>query len=145
VYAAAVNDWQSRRQEHLDLSVERAKVRALLAITEGVDIAADMMAALKKIHTDNISMYLMSGDLRHLNKGTGSPMQAIKQLRDITEVLMKLTGQDQKKNVSGSIEVKHSGLPTIPSKKLEIDSTVEGNVLADWAAAEKARLKKSME
>lgn len=140
VHAAIINHWREQRDAYAALAVARAKARAVLAAAEGVELAADIIAALRRQHGDNVSRYLQTGELSAL--GPATSMATIRQLKEVAEVLMRLTGQDQKRQVSGSLEVKHTGTVTTVPVTAPPPSPVETErkLLSDWAAAEKARI-----
>jgi len=107
VYAAVQGDWNARREEWQSTAVERAKTRAVMAITEGVQLAADMMAAINKQHRDNLAKYLQTGDVTFLApaqeglKGA-TDRATITQLRELAALISTLTGQDNKKSPPSS-------------------------------------------
>ncbi len=126
VHAAVTQDWHQYAIDHAELAINRARARAVLAAANGIDFAADLMAAIKKLHGDNIARYLQSGDVTLL--GPALTTTTIKQMREIVDLLMKLTGQDQKKQVSGTLEIKHTGT---------VKTVSGGSKLAEWAKAKK--------
>lgn len=140
VHAAVEGCWNLQRDAYAALTVARAKARAVLAAAEGVELAADIMAALKRLHGDNIARYIQTQDPIHL--GSATSYATIKQLKEISEVLMKLTGQEQKKTIGGTVEVKHSGsITTIPISPIQVVPQADAaKVLAEWAAVEKRKL-----
>jgi len=145
VHTAVANNWDTKARDYIALAGERAKARALITIAQGIDLAADMMGVMRKMHGDNMAMYMMTGDVTYLEKADQTPAQAIKQLKEIVEALMKLTGQDQKRSIGGTIEVKHSGLPIVPTAHLPLPEDTEADVLSIWATKEKEKIKKSLE
>jgi hypothetical protein len=69
-------------------------------------------------------------------------MASIRQLKELAEVLMRLTGQDQKRSVTVNGEVKHSGtvttVPTSPPKALAPHEAA--SVLKGWAVSERKKI-----
>jgi hypothetical protein len=140
VHAAVEGHWNLQRDAWVALSMARAKARAVLAAADGVEMAADMMAAFRRLHGETVSKFLQSGRVEDL--GTAININSIRQLKEISEILMRLTGQDQKKSLSGVVEVKHSGgiitVPVTPPKVL--DTTEASGTLAAWAAVQKKKI-----
>lgn len=138
VHAAVEGRWNLQREAYIALTVARAKSRAVVAAAEGIELAADMMASMKKLHGDNAARFLQTGNPKDL--GSATALTTIKQLREVAEVLMKLTGQEQKKQVGGVVEVKHSGsVSSIPMQPMNVEPSDAAKILAGWAAAEKKR------
>lgn len=130
VHAAVDGRWALRRSAEAATALPRAKERALLAVAEGVELTADMMAALSKLHRDNIARFLQTGNIEDLGPALSSTTLA--QLGKLTEMLMKLTGQDQTKKVAISGEVTHSGAVAVAAA-----SSADGRRLLDMAAEKK--------
>jgi len=140
VHAAVEGNWYLQRDAYASLTVARAKARAVIAAAEGIELAADMMAALKRLHGDNVARYLQTGDPIYL--GSATSISTIRQLKEIGEVLMKLTGQEQKKTMGGSVELKVSGsVTTVPLSPIQIlPPTEAAKILSAWADSEKKKL-----
>lgn len=138
VHAAVEGRWNLQREAFIALTVARAKSRAVVAAAEGIELAADMMASMKKLHGDNAAHFLQTGNPKDL--GSATALTTIKQLREVAEVLMKLTGQEQKKQFGGVVEVKHSGsVSSIPTQPMNVEPSDAAKILAGWAATEKKR------
>jgi septum formation topological specificity factor MinE len=125
IVSAAVNaNWFDRRQAHSHAAVSRARARAILAAADGVELASDIIAALRAQHGDAIAKYLQTGDVNVLNQATS--IDTIRKIKEAGEVLMKLTGQDQIKRVSVS--------GTVDFKQQEENSSSK---IRDWARSKK--------
>lgn len=107
VHAAIENNWYEAKELYLATMVERAKIRAVQATAEGLEFAADLIAALRKQHGNNIARFLQTGDISDLGSATSTSV--IRQLKELTELLSKLTGQDQVKKVTLKATVEHTG------------------------------------
>ncbi len=132
VHGAVESRWVDLRTQYQSEIVNRAKARAVQAAAEGVEFTADMMAAIRAQHGPAISKFLQTGNV--LDLGAGTSMTVIRQLKELAELLSKLTGQDQVKKVSGSIkhELSHTMVPTSPLPPIASGAATLGT----WAAAE---------
>lgn len=139
VHTAVEGHWNELRQAHLDTVVARAKSRAVQAAAESVEFTADLMAAVRALHGPNIARFLQSG--RQEDLGAATSMSVIRQVKELAELLMKLTGQDQKKNVSGTIKHEVTGsVTTVPLQAPpQMPTGFHSGVLSSWAAAETER------
>jgi hypothetical protein len=127
VYMAVENDWYEAKRAYLDTMVKRAKVRAIQATAEGLELTADIIAALRKQHGDNIARFLQTGNIRDL--GSATSVNLVRQLKELGELLGKLTGGDQIRNV----RVEHTGNISVqPSQPISPDK------LLQWAQEKKA-------
>ena len=140
VHAAVEGHWALRRSTEAATAVPRAKERAVLAAAEGIELTADMMAALSRLHRDNIARFIQSGNPEDLGPALSSTTLA--QLGKLAELLMKLTGQEQTKKVAVTGEVRHTGtITTVPTKPPEpIAQGTAAATLAALGAAERARI-----
>jgi hypothetical protein len=107
VNAAIEDNWYQTKEVYLETMVQRAKIRAIQATAEGLEFAADLVAALRKQHGDHIARFLQTGDINDLGAATSTTV--IRQLKELTELLSKLTGADQNKRVTIQGTVEHSG------------------------------------
>lgn len=138
VHAAVTYNWHARAQGQVQLMEARAKYRALVAQSQALDHVADLMAAIRQKHGDNVARYLQTGDLNAL--GGADSTTSIRQLKDLVDLITKLTGQDGKRAVSGKIVHEHVGLPTIPAQQVPTSPAQ----LMQWAQeAREAQAKKN--
>lgn len=127
VHAAVSNRWDLLRATYAETMLHRAKYRSMVAVSEAVDLAADMIAALRSKYGASIMVAMKEGKAADL---------PIRELREVSDILMKLTGQEQRKSVKIEGEVKHTGqvfsIPTEPPKPLpqqEAAKTLEAWVM----------------
>jgi hypothetical protein len=136
VYTAIEDNWYVARQAHLDTMIQRSKIRAVQATAESLELAADIIAALRKEHGDNIAKYLHTGNLKDLGDSTSGPL--IRKLKDIGELLGKLTGGDQVRSLKFEGKVDHTGsLSVIPAQQV--------GKLSQWAQEKKLKELKKIE
>lgn len=140
VYAAVDGNWHLRRTADIALTAQRAKIRAELAILEGMDLAADAVAVIKKMHGDSLQRYLASGNEKDL-EGT-SPVVVLRQLKEAAAVIAQLTGKDQVKRIAVTGSVSHvvASLPTAPPAAP--DPGEESGILDAWAKVERGKMEK---
>jgi hypothetical protein len=68
---------------------------------ESVMFSADLLASANKMFGDKLKKYIQTGDEREL--GT-LKIDSLKQYRDAVELLLKLTGQDKKVEITGQVK-----------------------------------------
>jgi hypothetical protein len=90
--------WDERREKHINHLFENVRERVQQVQMESVMFSADLLASANKMFGDKLKTYLQTGDEREL--GT-LRIDSLKQYRDAVELLLKLTGQDRKVEVSG--------------------------------------------
>jgi hypothetical protein len=139
VYAAIEGDWYWRKKDHLDRLLSQAGDRALQAAAEGVNFIADAMAATRRLRGDQITKFLQSGDSKDLGD---FDIGSIAQFKTLAELLLKLTGQDQVKNVKVSGAIDHSVAEVLRSSPTTLGNPA--GILSAWAQeeAEKQRAKR---
>lgn len=139
VHAAIEDDWAQTKSAYLETMVQRAKVRAIQATAEGLEFAADLVAALRKQHGDHIARFLQTGDINDLGAATSTTV--IRQLKELTELLSKLTGADQTKKVKFEGVMEHrSALESIPMAP--VPQKAPNQTLKTWAVTELEQIKK---
>ncbi len=140
VYAAAERNWDAQRQQRRAEAMDRAKERASGALADSVELVSDMLAAETKLHADNLARFLQTGDKDQL--GSALSMTTIRNLKELSDLLLKLTGQENKKTVTGTVRVEHSTAPPVGSAPVA-EGTSGPNPLRTWAEqkrlAEKAK------
>jgi hypothetical protein len=126
VRARIENDWDQKYREHQGNLIMKARERVQQVTLETVDRVANELAASNKLINDKVKRFLQSGDPNEL-QGTGVGSQ--RHLKDAVELLQKLTGQDKKQQVTGTVEHRHVveagaiALPAIPVGKPLLPST----------------------
>jgi hypothetical protein len=141
VHAAITDDWFGKRNTYIETLAQRARLRAIQTTAESLDLAADLVAVLRKQHGPGISLFLQTGKVEDLGKDFKA-FSIIRELKELSELLSRLTGADQDKKVSvqGTIEhTRASDLVTQPPSSAV--SSLEK--LSKWAQEKKeAELKK---
>lgn len=141
VHAAVDQSWHLKRAAAAALTAQRAAVRAELALHEGMELAADVMAAIRRLHGDAIARFLATGNADELDKS--SPMAVLRQLKEAAEVLAKLTGKDQVRKVAVAGRIEHS-VAALPTAAPAAPPGQETGVLAAWALQERAKIEKDL-
>lgn len=90
--------WDDRRDAHLQTLFEGVRERVQQVQMESVVFTSDLLASANKMFGDKLKKYLQTGDERELGS---LRIDSLKQYRDAVDLLMKLTGQDKKIEVSG--------------------------------------------
>ena len=93
--------WDDRRDTHLQTLFESVRERVQQVQMESVMFSADLLASANKMFGDKLKKYIQTGDEREL--GT-LKIDSLKQYRDAVELLLKLTGQDKKVEVTGQVK-----------------------------------------
>jgi hypothetical protein len=134
VEVAVRQKWNAQKHEYQDTIVIKNKARAIQVAAESVDFVSDLMAGIRKQYGEKVVRALQSGNFDDIK--TKDISEVIKQLKELTDLLMRLTGQDRIKQVGGTVNVQHSvaQIPTAPPIKNE-----KGD-LAGWASKERTKL-----
>lgn len=111
VRARIEDDWDEKKQEHQARIITEARERLQQITVETMNRVALELAASNKLATEKILLYMQTGEEEHL---AGTNVGSLKHLKDMVEVLQKLTGQDQKKDVSGTVVHTHTLQPAPP-------------------------------
>jgi hypothetical protein len=122
VRARIENDWDEKRQEHQITLMERARERIQQVTLETVERILLEISASNKLTTDKVLKFIQTGDEKELD---GTSVGNIRHLKEMVEMLQKLTGQDVKKqqqNVSGTVVHNHvvASQPSVPSSELPV-------------------------
>lgn len=141
VHAAIEGQWFQARLDDANLTMARAAIRAKLAAAEGAEMAADVIASIRRLHGDAIARYLQTGDIGELAES--SPIAVARQLKEAADALARFTGQDQVRRVSGTLKVEHTGL-VIPTAPPVEPPGGAASALAGWATAERSKIEKDL-
>jgi len=90
--------WDDRRDKHINELFESVRERVQQVQMESVVFTTDLLAGANKMFGDKLKRYLQTGDERELGD---LRIDSLKQYRDAVDLLLKLTGQDRKVEVSG--------------------------------------------
>lgn len=110
IVAARVHGkWDRERDRHLSDLLVKTRQRVQQTTMETVDVLCDLLAAKNKLYRDKVLKFLQTGDeelIADLKLGD------IRGYKEVAEALMKITGQDQQKKVSGTVNLNVSAAPT---------------------------------
>lgn len=96
--------WDERRESEATAMMSRAKEGAELAQLEAIQFATQAIMATSQMMGDRVRKYLQTKNEEEL--GSFKNM-TIKQFRELLDMFMMLTGQDNKKQVFGKIIHEH--------------------------------------
>lgn len=104
ISARIEGDWDERRSDHLDNLLKTTSERVQQVTLETADFVCDLLAVANREHGDRLRRYLQSGDAKELGD---FKIDSIFNLKQVIEVLQKLTGQErttrQTVNVTGEV------------------------------------------
>lgn len=106
------NRWDERRGAYVAQLMVEAQDRMRMIALESANFIGVLLAVAQKRHGSALKKYLQTGDEAHL---TGFDIQSIQQYKAVIETLAKITGQDSKRDVKVSGEVKVDAGGTVPS------------------------------
>lgn len=113
VAARLSGKWDEQRTKHLTELQEQTKGRVQQSVLETVDVMCDLLAAKNKLYRDKVLKFIQTGDEEYLR---GLDVAGLKGYKEIAEALMKLTGQDGNKKVTGIItHVHEAAAPVRPA------------------------------
>jgi hypothetical protein len=115
VYAAVEGNWYKHRLDYLARLPDKAKLRLQQIACEAVDFMGDQLAAAHKMHGEAIQKYLQSGNSDDLGS---FGINSIRQYREVLELLVKATGQNNTSTVNVKSEVVHSIAPSTEAPKV---------------------------
>lgn len=114
VHARVRDGWDVMRSNHL-LDLERdIPERVAKTQLDSADFLQKLLTATHMIHSEALNQFLATGDKKHL-AGTPFVNMKLKDYQQIIELLLKVTGQENKKilEVKGSVTVQNKGVPTV--------------------------------
>lgn len=105
VRARIENNWDEARRLHQERLAAKIKERVQQVQMETIERVAIELAASNKLIKDKALRYIQTGNEAEL---TGTNIGSLKHLKEMSEIMLKLTGQD--KNGSGvTVNVSNSG------------------------------------
>jgi hypothetical protein len=135
VRARLENDWDLKRLEHQEQLMARVRERVQQVTLETVERIANELAASNKLVNDKVLKYLQTGDPAEL---AGTNIGSVRHLKEMVELLAKLTGQDAKKTqVGGTVEHRHTIAQEAPAQQavsmpvLPVGKPMDPQVVAD--------------
>jgi len=96
--------WDAQRDAHLQNLLGNIRQVAQKTQLEAVRFVADGLAVFQRLAGEKFQRYLQSGDVKDLGEYEGI---SFKQYKELLELLLKLTGQDSTKKVSGDVLHRH--------------------------------------
>jgi hypothetical protein len=112
VIARIQGEWDRLKLEYQQNLLLSVRERFQQAQLETVTLLADMLAARVKLDRERYARFLQTGDESEIKDAI--QIGSIKDLKATLEALMKATGQDSDKKVSGTITHHHTGEIPIP-------------------------------
>lgn len=98
VHARVRDEWDARKVEQLERLKNEVPVQAGMAQLQSVDFLSKMLRAMHLSFSDELDLFLATGDKAHL-KGTPLETFTMKQYQQVLELMIRATGQEQKKTV----------------------------------------------
>jgi hypothetical protein len=108
VAARVAGKWDVERTRYLETLFAGIRQRVQQSAMETTDAICDLLAAKNKFMRDRVLRFIQTGDeslVESLKLGD------IKAYKELVEALMKITGQDQNKKVSGTLNVSVTPAP----------------------------------
>jgi hypothetical protein len=119
VAARVLGKWDAARARHMESLFVNIRQRVQQAAMETTDALCDYLAAKNKFMRDRVLRYIQTGDESLIE---GLKLGDIKGYKELVEALMKVTGQDQNKKLSGTLNVAVTTSPAASSS--QVDNTV---------------------
>jgi hypothetical protein len=115
VRARIDHDWDARKAAYLDTLYQRTQEKYQRAQLEAIDFVADSMSVYRKLWGDRFKKFLQTNNPEDLHEYKD---MSIKQYQVFTEMLLKMTGQDNPKQPMQIAEViKVVETPAAPTDK----------------------------
>lgn len=105
VRARVENNWDEKRLEHQRNLLAKSRENVQQTLLETVEQLTLEMKVYNKLKREKLLRYLQTGDEGEL---AGVGIGSTKHLKEVAEALLKLTGQDTKKQeIGGTVEHRH--------------------------------------
>jgi len=109
IVASRVNGkWDAERARYLESLFLGIRQRVAQSAMETTDTICDLLAAKNKLLRDRVLRFIQTGDEALIE---GLKLGDIKTYKELIEALMKVTGQDQNKKLSGTLTVAVAAAP----------------------------------
>jgi hypothetical protein len=117
VRARIEHRWDERRDAHLAELYEQTGTRLRQTVMEGVNFIGDLLSSAHRRYGDRIKKFLQTGDEAELGDLS---ITSIKQYKEVVEILMKMSGADNKKEIThkGKVEGPQPVVIDVGSKTL---------------------------
>lgn len=111
VGAAIKSAWNLRRDDYLSGLLDVAKQRATQVQAESIKFIADTLSANNILHGQAVAKFLQTHNPSDLG---AFKVDSIKQYGDLVAQLMKLTGQEGNRRITGTLEHNLNVIPNVP-------------------------------
>lgn len=140
VHARVRDGWDIMKAQHLEDLKRDIPDRVAKTQLDSADFLQKLLTATHMIHSEALDKFLATGDKIHLK---GTPLESLK-MRDyqqIIELLLKVTGQENRKivEIKGGITVDNKKVPTVEEASQILDVLCEEIVDAPKAIEEKKK------
>lgn len=98
-------DWDQQRLDHAKRLLDDIRQVVQTTQLEAVQFVAEGLAVYRKMAGEKFQKYLQSGKIEDLGDFQN---MTFKNYKDLLEMLLKLTGQEQPKKVQGFVEHRHT-------------------------------------
>lgn len=129
VRARVEHDWDQQRLDHVQHLLDNIRQVVQTAQLGAVQFVAEGLAVYQKMAGEKFQKYLQSGKIEDL--GDFKDM-SFKTYKDLLEMLLKLTGQDANKKVSGVVEHRHT--VEAPPQATRVDRPMSAGDANDFLA-----------
>lgn len=99
--------WDQRRAEYLQSMVDKARQQATQLSHESLGFIGTLLTAFHKHDQERLLRFIQTGDMEELKGALMVSNSNLKVYKETLELLLKLTGQDTTKKVSGSVTHHH--------------------------------------
>lgn len=124
VKARIEHEWDKHKSEYIQTLLTQTRESVQKTQLEAIRFASDGMTVYQKVLGNAFKKYLQSGDEADL--GPHKDQISIRNYKEYVALMLQLTGQDGKKQVSG--EINHNVNVSDPTKVIDA-ATVEGATL----------------
>jgi hypothetical protein len=121
--------WDERKGYEIKTLQTEVPAKVETAQLETQEFLANLLHATHKKFNDALSKYIATGDSSHLDAASIPLPKTMKELRDLTELYMKVSGTDSKK-----VEVKHTGQVTHIAQRVSAEEA--SGIMDDLLAPE---------
>lgn len=105
VRACQEGDWYQKKTSYMNQLLEDVRSRVEQVQCESLYFASSLLAAAHKMYGTKIQRYLQTGDEKELGE---LGIYTLRQYKEVVDLLLKMTGQDNNKKVSGKVDVTHN-------------------------------------
>jgi hypothetical protein len=138
-WAKVQHDWDAKKDTILNEMVQTVREKVLKAQLETTGLMSDILIATNKRYRDRIKKYLQTGDEKMFDESLN--INSIQSLLKLSEGLLRLTGQDNKKDkndkpININVNTGSSDSITVPTNQLTPE---EASAILETLASSKRR------